>query len=143
MVGFKQFESNMRKRGQQVVKNAAEAVKKVALVVDQRVVEATPVDTGKARSNWTANLNGPVSVIREPYSPGQGGSTGAANIAAAIQQATTVISTAKPGDEVWISNSVSYIGGLNKGTSTQAPANFVQTAAMSGLEEISSLELLE
>lgn len=143
MVGFKQFESNMRKRGQQVITSAAEAVKKVALVVDQRVVEATPVDTGKARSNWIASLNAPVTSTREPYSPGAGGSTAAANAAAAIQQASTVISTAKPGDEVWLSNSVPYIGDLNNGSSTQAPENFVQTAAMSGLEELRNLEILE
>lgn len=143
MAGFKQFSQNLKKRAEFVSKNVPKAVRATALAVDQQVVQSTPVDTGRARSNWIASLNQPVTVNREPYSAGENGSTGAANVAAAIQQAASVISTAKSGNSIWISNSVPYIGRLNEGSSAQAPANFVETSLMRGVEVVRRAKLLE
>lgn len=137
------FEARMRKRGEQAVKNINEAVRACALAVDQQVVTASPVDTGRFRSNWLASLEVPVAITTQPYSPGEGGSTGGANSAAAMAQANSVIASRQPGQDIWISNNLPYAQRLNDGYSRQAPANFVEQGIRNGIAELRRAKIFD
>ncbi|RTL04578.1 hypothetical protein EKK58_10260 [Candidatus Dependentiae bacterium] len=97
------------------------AQRKVVLAVDAAVVLATPVLTGRARSNWIPSLDKPVTkeLKKESYDK-----TGGEAIAAAQSVAAGI----KFGSDVYISNNLPYINRLNQGHSQQAPAGFVEKA---------------
>jgi hypothetical protein len=86
-----------------------------AFEADQQLVLATPVRTGRARSNWIASFNIPSDEVRGPL-----------EVSAALSQNMPTIATAKLGDIIYLSNNLPYIGSLNDGSSAQAPAGFVQ-----------------
>lgn len=142
MAGPKEFERNMRKRARNVEQGAAQAVRKAALAIDAAVVLATPVDTGRARSNWQVSLNAPPGNTLPAYSPGAGGNTGSANAQAALQQGADTVARSRPGDSIWITNNLPYIGRLNNGHSAQAPAGFVQKAITVGANAIKGFAIL-
>lgn len=127
---LKDFSRRMMLRGRRLEENTSQLVRQVALVADQAIVLGTPVDTGRARSNWIVAINSASETIIEPYFPGEGGSTGARNAQAAIDQGEAVISRYQGGEgvEIHITNNLPYIQRLNDGYSAQAPANYVETA---------------
>ncbi len=128
--------------GAAVSVNADALVRKVALSVNQTVVMATPVDTGRARSNWIVALDTPVANEIPPYDPGKGGSSGQNNAQGAIKQGASVIGTYKggTGKTINITNNLDYIGELNNGKSAQAPVGFVEEAAQAGIDQISGAQ---
>lgn len=116
----------MRRRAAALAKAVDKVVRQVAIVADRQIVLATPVDTGRARSNWIVTVGAPTTTPIEPYSPtSMGGTSESANLSGALGQANTAISKRKFGQTIWIQNNVPYIGRLNEGSSKQAPANFV------------------
>lgn len=102
-----------------------ESQAKVVIAVDQAVVLGTPVATGRARGNWRVTIGSPaVGYERERFSPsGQ----------ESIQEALSVSSAIVPGNDVWISNNLPYIGALNDGHSKQAPAGFIEKAVQAAV----------
>ncbi len=136
MAGLNEFSRRMKAHGRKVEANANALVRRVALAVDTTVVLATPVDTGRARSNWQASIGGPASGARDAYAPGTAGSTAGANSREAIDQAKSVIASQRPGQAVHITNNLPYIGKLNEGSSAQAPAGFVETAVLVGIAAV-------
>lgn len=124
--------------------NTNKLVKKVALVADQTVVIATPVDKGRARSNWITNLNSASSETIEPYSAGDHLGTGeTANAAGAISQGSGVIAQRKSGQDIHITNNLPYIGKLNDGSSAQAPSDFVQKAVQASVSTIKETKVVK
>jgi hypothetical protein len=104
------------------------------------VVE-TPVDTGRARSNWIVG-SGPSTAAIDAYVKGEKGSTGGQNADAALQQARDFLD----GNDVkviYISNNLSYIEYLNAGSSAQAPAGFIEAAVQAGIDYIKTVKVLE
>lgn len=142
MSDLRGFSRRMSIRGDNVATNSDRLVRKVALKVDQAVVVGTPVDTGRARSNWIASLGTPARSQIEPYAPGETGSTGAKNAKAALDQAKAVVANYRHGQSVYISNNLPYIGELNDGSSSQAPANFVEEAVHLATESVREAKLL-
>ena len=132
----------MRVRGQQVNDGTNRLVRTVALRADQAIVSATPVDTGQARSNWLVSTISPRIETIPPYSLGSGGSTGAANVAAALAQGRAVIATRRDGDDIFIANSLDYIERLNEGFSAQAPAMFVEAAVAAAADSVENTRIL-
>ena len=131
------FSRRMTIRGKRIEENASRLVRQVALVADQAVVFGTPVDTGRARSNWIVSINSAPEEIIPPYTPGEGGSTGARNAQAAINQGEEVISRYQgEGQEIHITNNLPYIQRLNDGYSDQAPANYVETAIALAVQQV-------
>ena len=118
------FARRMRALGNNVERNADTLVKQTALAVDQSVVLASPVDTGRFRSNWRVGLGAPVKGEIEAHAPGQDGSTASANTQAVLDHAQGEISKRQPGQTIWISNPLPYGPRLNNGSSSQAPAGF-------------------
>lgn len=130
------FSKRMGQIATGVSKNADKLVKKVAMAIDQAVVMATPVDTGRARANWIASLDTASSAKTESTDKG-----GAQAIAAA--RATINGYDGDTNAEVHITNNLEYIGFLNDGSSAQAPSGFVRTAIKAGASAVKGAKLLE
>lgn len=143
MASLKNFAKRMRLRAKQIELGLDKAVKKVALAVDQTVVLATPVDTGRARSNWLVGLGAPVRRTVGSHSPGKHLGIGeSANASASIGLASGTINARKPGQDIYISNNLEYINELNNGSSRQAPKNFVEKAAQVGAMVVKGVKIL-
>ena len=138
MAGLGEFSVRIAKRAKGVEVNTNNAIKRLALAIDQAVVLETPVDIGRARSNWTVALGSPHTGQRAPYAPGDHlGKGEGSNAAGAIQQAQQEILGRKPQQTIFISNNVDYIGILNSSEtrSAQSPPFFVQGAIRAALAE--------
>lgn len=116
------FSRRMAKRAKNLRDNVQARVRDAAVQIDASLVISTPVDTGRARSNWLPSVAGPrIGQVVEPRDP-----------ASAVAETASVASTAKPGDAVYITNNVPYVRRLNDGSSAQAPAGFVERAVQRG-----------
>jgi hypothetical protein len=131
MVGISQFSNKAKHYSKIIAKNADVVVKETALAVDRNLVLATPVDTGRARSNWVVSFSSPDFDIQEPTSA-----------EAAILQASLKINQRKENQDIYISNNVKYIGRLNEGYSAQAPALFVQISVQNAVNTIRNRKVL-
>ncbi len=117
--------------------NVSKEMKKAALIIDRDVVIQTPVDTGRARSNWLVGIGTAIRNVIDALSPGEGLSAGERlNAQLSIDAARTEIEKHRPGQTIYISNNLSYIGFLNEGSSAQAPANFVEKAIQAGIASL-------
>jgi hypothetical protein len=77
------------------------------------LVKATPVDTGRARGNWTVSLGTPSATHQQDTYDKSGERT--------IAQANIRIAQALPREPIHIENSVRYGTALELGHSQQAP----------------------
>lgn len=144
MATLGQFGNKMIKRSVRVEANLNRKVRRIALAIFSEVVVQTPVDTGRARSNWVVSLG---HMTEEPpfspYVPGKDGSTAAANSTAAIQIGMAAMSDRRPEQDIFITNNLPYIGRLNEGYSAQAPANYIQSAVQFGIAAGSSTKVID
>ena len=93
--------------------------KKVALDIFARLIESTPVDTGRAAGNWNISISQPdYSEIDRKFEE--------AELSGKAASSVGVIEPMNYFGVIWIANSVPYIVFLNEGSSIQAPRNFVQ-----------------
>ena len=114
------FDDDLKKvYEKKVVKSLETSVKKAALFLDSQLVQRTPVDTGRARSNWLVSLTTRITETVPETTASQ-----------AINAASSVISKFNVilNKTIFISNNLPYIRRLNEGSSTQAPAGFVEDA---------------
>jgi len=143
VASLSQFSRRINAVATKVSANADKTVRRAALAADQAVVLGTPVDKGRARSNWLVDLDGPRRAQVEAAAPGAGGSTGGENATAAIAAASAKIARYN-GDinrSIVIHNNLPYIDALNKGSSQQAPAGFVEKAVQSAVARVRSARL--
>lgn len=124
--------------GANVAKNADATLRKCAVAVDGAVVIATPVDTGRARSNWQVGLDAPVAGTIEPLAKGTASTQASINAA----KAEIAQYDGARNKELHITNNLTYIGRLNEGWSAQAPAAFVEKAVMVGINAVRGAKLL-
>ena len=138
MATLEQFAGRMAAKAEKVPDLVSIIKRSAAIAIDRNVVLATPVDTGRARSNWIVSVGSPNDIEREPYSEGSKLGLGErANAQGAMDQAARAVSgKIALGVPVWIQNNVHYIGKLNNGHSPQALPGFVQNAALNGAAEI-------
>lgn len=129
MASLRAFPSRMRALAKRVEDNTNLLVRRTALVAQRELVLETPVDTGRARSNWFVEIGEPYYDELEPYAPGENLGTGeAANARAALAQGQAAVKHRRPGQDIYISNNVRYLQYLNNGSSAQAPEGFIQDA---------------
>lgn len=114
----------MREVAERLETGLASYVGDVGVQIGERLVPATPVDTGLARANWRPSLRAPTTVPVTFLDR-----TGAATVA----RIRTVAQQYRLGDTLFIVNRVPYINRLNAGSSPQANAGFVQEAVGEGL----------
>lgn len=108
---------------------AEKQIKIITLDAIANLVEDTPIKTGWARANWIPSIGNPSSAdvdIKDPE-PGQ--------VIARVAQREAGILLVASGYKlergpIYITNRVPYIQKLNDGSSTQAPAGFVQAAIL-------------
>lgn len=94
--------------------NADQVVRKVTFDVARGVVMRTPVDTGRARSNWQFGTAAVLNTV-DPS-----GSDTISRLQGQIQQTGA-------GGVTYLSNNLPYIVRLEYGYSSQAPAGMVRT----------------
>lgn len=103
-------------------------IKDISINAVAELIEATPVDTSWARSNWVPNIGSPVNQpVGSPDNP------------STFQQESgqaEILAYYKLPANVFISNNVPYITRLNEGSSTQAPMGFVQKAIAKAVREV-------
>lgn len=132
---------SLERRVDKLDKQASDAAVQVTLTILGDLVYVTPVDTSQALSNWQVELNDPASDKIPPYYPGEQGSTQRASAQATIQAARAVLRGKKPGDKIYLSNVLPYIRRLNDGYSAQAPAGFVERAALLGRKHAKKVKI--
>lgn len=141
---LQQLATRMRLRALQVADGVDKVVRTAAFKVDQAVVMATPVDTGRARSNWIASIGAPTGDTRGPLSPGSKLGLGETNNAqASINAAKAVIDSRRFKQSIFITNNLDYIGKLNNGSSKQAPKNFVRKGVQAGTQAVRLIKIFE
>lgn len=140
---FGDFVRRMHVHVDNVPREVSRVMKKTALAVDQTVVMATPVDTGRARSNWIVSLGEPAEATRDPYAPLPAGKDASkvsesGNAAGAINQAKETVAGHRGGQTIYVTNNLPYIERLNEGYSAQAGAMFVEEAVQAGVQAIAN-----
>lgn len=136
MAEMKDLNGILQKAGQTITDNADRLVRRCALAVDAAVVLATPVDTGRARSNWQVEIGQAADgVIGDPNDKhakfDQSGRE-------ALEAGKSVIAKYAGGSSLNITNNLPYIERLNDGWSKQAPAGFVEQAMQVGIDAITA-----
>ncbi|WNO49049.1 hypothetical protein [Achromobacter phage ehaak_LB5] len=132
-VSFANFGKRMRTLGQAVEHNSREGVKQIARATVTTLIAQTPVKSGQAASNWQVGLGGMVTSPK----------LGFTDIPAARALALATIEQRQAGQNVYISNLLPYIGRLNDGYSSQAPAGFVENALVVARQVARNIRLLQ
>lgn len=113
------------------------AVRDLMLEVQANVIETTPVDVGWARANWIPNVGSRASSLPTPKTR-EARAAGVTGASARQQTGLAQLLVYKlENGPVFVSNSVPYIERHNAGSSTKAPANFVQIAITKAVNTIS------
>lgn len=127
-----QFAKRLRRIALGVVNGAARSVRNSAIGVLQTVTRNTPVLTMLAQSNWVANIGSP-DISARPIRPRTAVIEEARNTLSLDKIERAILSRDQV--EIHIANGgdpVPYIGVLNRGSSTKAPAGFVEDALRTG-----------
>ena len=111
------FAAQLQEFADMVQQDADEVFQIVATEVGKSVINLTPVDTGRALSNWNAGINAPDDVYRETEDPLD--SRTSSRLAGEFQ-------SLKFGDTAFITNATPHIPFLEYGSSKQAPSGFVR-----------------
>ena len=113
----RQFAIDLEKFGEVTREQAKVIFQKIALDLDQRVVLATPVDTGRARGNWFPSINEPSGKVDLDAEDKSGGK--------ALSALDSAVAQVELGDALWMTNNLPYILPLENGHSKQAPEGMV------------------
>lgn len=111
------FAAQLQEFAELVQQDADEVFQIVATDVGQSVINLTPVDTGRALSNWNAGINAPDDVYRETEDPLD--SKTSARLAGEFQ-------SLKFGDTAYITNATPHVPFLEYGSSKQAPNGMIR-----------------
>lgn len=117
-IDLKRLEKHIKKVKLEVENTTTKKFREVALEVDRALVFATPVDTGRARSNWIPSIGTSSKTIKEKPN----------DLSQILTDAQLTVDKAKLGDTIYFTNNLPYISRLNEGSSAQAPAGFVEKA---------------
>lgn len=127
---FRELPQIMRKREREFLLGVNRVSRDAAAAAGDSAVTHTRVDTGLARSNWSATIGVPATTIRPPYAPGAKLGIGEqGNRLGAITQHRAVLAgwNALKGP-MFITNNLPYIGFLNFGGRNLAPGNMLALA---------------
>ena len=145
MATLAEFAKRMTRISVEVENGVEQGMRDCAGTVARSVIGGTPADTGRARSNWSAQLDEAYAGVLPAYVPGSAGSTAQENAAAATRAAVAKITRFKidKHKSIHITNNLPYISSLNDGHSKQAPAAFVQMATLAGLMAVRGMRILK
>lgn len=124
------------RRADEVERLASKRAALISKSVIANLVRNTPVDTSRAISNWMTSINKPtLGAAIEPHVFGIQGSSWSASASTTLNLAFSIIDFKKPNQSVYISNNTEYIMELETGSSTQAPAGFVEISILNAMLE--------
>jgi len=124
-------EKKMEAAGDKLLRRIETNIKHVALDIHANLVdpnEGTPRDTGWAANNWVAQVG---SAFR-----GLVGSRKRVDSSKAMNAGQEISKWKSGSGPIFISNNVPYIGRLNAGSSSQAPAGFIEKAVQRAINAL-------
>lgn len=111
------FAESLAKQCERAGQKAEMVVRHMALSLQQNMVEMSPVDTGRFKGNWQAGVG---QINRDTSASDDASGSGA------IVRTQQVLSGWKPGQTIWLTNSLPYAQRLENGWSQQAPHGMVK-----------------
>lgn len=130
----------MDRYADKVESNSDQMVRQVTRNLGPALGYSTPVLTSRARANWQAAINTrPTSILYPEPSTPPSPQSGAGM---AVQSCYNAAMAYRHGATVYVVNNVPYIRRLNGGSSSQAPAGFVQIAVNVAIRTIQGVRLL-
>ena len=100
-----------------------ESIVKVTMIeLFNRVIQKSPVDTGRFRANWNCSIGSPDLSTSQAIDPSGSGAISKAN--------STVVSYTLNGQSVFLTNNLPYADRLENGWSKQAPNGMVRLSVM-------------
>lgn len=115
---FKQrFSALLKRTGEK----AETVTRKVAFDILSSVMRRSPVDTGRFRGNWMTAL-GTINTSTSGVADKSGGQ--------ALAQGASVLASFKPGQTIYMTNSLPYARRLEYGWSKQAPQGMVRLSVV-------------
>ncbi len=116
------FALNLAKQIEAAKDQAELVAKKITIELFSRVIEKSPVDTGRFRANWNCSISSPDLSTSESTDPSGSG---------AISKVTsTVVSYTLNDQSVFLTNNLPYADRLENGWSKQAPNGMVRLSVM-------------
>lgn len=98
--------------------NSDKLCRGVLLETHKRVMQKTPVRSGRARANWNVSVGAPDTSINNDAT--------SADVGAKQAEALSVVGQFKAGDTGYVTNSLPYIPELEDGRSKQAPGGMIK-----------------
>jgi len=118
---LQRFNRDLEKVRKRYPTRMSDIQKKLVLEALKRIVERTPVDTGRARGNWQVTIGTPANGKLDALDKdGQ----------ATIEKGIAVLSGLPPYQIVFLSNNLEYIEILEEGNSQQAPNGMVRLTVL-------------
>lgn len=111
------FKRNFAKLLKAAGDKAEMVVRRTALELQTSMVTMSPVDTGRFRGNWqcgVGTLNADTSAPEDKSGSG------------AIGRTATALPAWRPGQTIWLTNSLPYAARIEHGWSKQAPSGMVK-----------------
>ena len=133
---YPKFERALKRFAQKVELDGAILTKRVAVDLFRRIIEKTPVDTGRARASWNIAIGAPdLRVMPEGAYTGEQLS----GLKAATVLATYGADARKRLPPIYITNNLPYIVELEKGSSRQAPRGMMALSLMEVTNNLNKL----
>ena len=141
---YRRFDADLEAFARAIDADIGLVTRRVALQAFTGIVQKTPVDTGRAKSNWGINIGAPApppsGAVTEEEANRRKRDGYTANASAedskAIQEASSALAGVDGTRPVHITNNLPYIVALNQGHSKQAPAGFVEATVEEIAREI-------
>lgn len=123
------FAADLKKLCDKAGDKSESVVRNVALQLQTQMVERSPVDTGRFKNNWMPGIGQANTATTE-----QADKTGAG----AIGRTQATLAGWKPGQTIWLTNSLPYAMRLENGWSQQAPSGMVRLAVQNVGQAVST-----
>ena len=118
------FQADLRRFAEATKRNLNDTVRAVVLELGTRIVQRSPVDTGRFRGNWQIAAGGPDIRTNEPFDKQ---ALGSAPSATTFDRWKGEVNAATIGSTFYITNSLPYARKLEyEGWSQQAPSGMVR-----------------
>lgn len=122
------FSADLKRFAEATKRNLNDAVRGVVLELGTRIVQRSPVDTGRFRGNWQIAAGGPDIRTDEPFDKQALGSRPSAGTFSRWQ---AEVQAATMGSTFYITNSLPYARRLEyEGWSSQAPSGMVRVTVV-------------
>lgn len=116
------FALNVQRFVEKAKGNANIVVRKLGIEMTKRIIQRSPVDTGRFRGNWVVSINAPAVNLDASVTDPTGETT--------LARETAKLATFEVGPSIFITNSLPYAKRLEYGWSKQAPTGMVHITVL-------------